>query len=413
MLTAVAHTVGCHIIPGLLNDLQQQHLFSQALTSFPEPPNRSNLTPQHGRFSSLWAAAQQGLFLQPYIGDPHANHQQTQASKSADSCQSLADAQSACVLPCVRCKVRPSLHTAVAHQSLSPCSLTDKPHNSGQSVTTTGLQCSCTDEQATASCYLASEVPSTQPASQSLTDQQERQCAEKQGQQGCWSTAPVGPSAASLLHKLRWVALGPQFNWSTRQYENEPGVKPLPPQLVSLAQHVVQACQDLQPSDIDSTNTCHKASVVSEDFGMHGLSCQATDSRNGCKLSAIEHLHTEGLHYQPNTALVNFYRAGDTLGGHKDDAELHHDCPIVSLSLGCDAVFLIGGVSKDIAPSAVWVHSGDALVLSGPARQCYHGVPRVMPRHTSSRTDSGEASCQSEMAAYMQSARVNISIRQT
>ena len=416
MSTATAHTVGCHIIPGLLDDLQQQDLFSQALTSFPEPPNRSNLTAQHGRFCSLWAAAQQGLFLQPYRGDPHGNHQQTQAGRSANSslanssCQALADAQPACVIPlaCARCKDIAKSQTAAAHHTLNSA---DGPHNSGQPVVTTGLQCSCTDEQAMSARFAANRLPQNQPDSLSVTDDKERPRVEQHRQQGRWSAAPVGPPAASLLHKLRWVALGPQFNWSTRQYENEPGVKPLPLRLISLAQNIVKACQDCLPSDSNVKKTCHEAPINSGHSGVQCLSSQASPSKNGFKLSGVE--CTEGVRYAPDTALVNFYREGDTLGGHKDDAELHHDCPIVSLSLGCDAVFLIGGVSKDIAPTALWVHSGDAIVLSGPARQCYHGVPRVMPGQTSFRDSSGVCACQQEIATYMQSARVNISIRQT
>ena len=45
-------------------------------------------------------------------------------------------------------------------------------------------------------------------------------------------------------------------------------------------------------------------------------------------------------------ALVNFYRPGDTLGGHKDDVEQDQTAPIVALSLGCSAIFLLGGVCR-------------------------------------------------------------------
>ena len=42
-------------------------------------------------------------------------------------------------------------------------------------------------------------------------------------------------------------------------------------------------------------------------------------------------------------ALVNYYREGDTLGGHRDDVERDQSAPIVAISLGCDAIFLLGG----------------------------------------------------------------------
>ena len=66
------------------------------------------------------------------------------------------------------------------------------------------------------------------------------------------------------------------------------------------------------------------------------------------------------------------------MSGHIDDAEHCLDEPIVSFSIGCPAVFLIGGRSKSEAPTAVLLRSGDALVMSGPSRTCYHGVPLIM-----------------------------------
>jgi alkylated DNA repair protein alkB family protein 1 len=79
----------------------------------------------------------------------------------------------------------------------------------------------------------------------------------------------------------------------------------------------------------------------------------------------------------PDAALINYYRPGDTLGGHVDDAEQDMAQPIVTASLGLDAVFLIGGETRHDAPSALLLRSGDVLVLAGAARRCFHGVPRV------------------------------------
>ena len=44
-------------------------------------------------------------------------------------------------------------------------------------------------------------------------------------------------------------------------------------------------------------------------------------------------------------ALVNYYREGETLGGHVDDVERNQEAPIVAVSLGCSAVFLLGGAA--------------------------------------------------------------------
>lgn len=65
--------------------------------------------------------------------------------------------------------------------------------------------------------------------------------------------------------------------------------------------------------------------------------------------------------------------AGDTLGGHIDDVEPDQAAPIVTVSLGCHAIFLMGGHTRDTAPTALRLRSGDVLVLGGAARRCYHG----------------------------------------
>ena len=49
--------------------------------------------------------------------------------------------------------------------------------------------------------------------------------------------------------------------------------------------------------------------------------------------------------FAPEAALVNYYAVGDSLGGHSDDVEADLSKPIVSISLGCDAVFLQGGMA--------------------------------------------------------------------
>ena len=69
--------------------------------------------------------------------------------------------------------------------------------------------------------------------------------------------------------------------------------------------------------------------------------------------------------------------------------------PIVSLNMGCSAIFLIGGRSKEDRPVPVLVRSGDVLVMAGESRYCFHGVPCILP-HTfqygdgSMRNDIGD-----------------------
>ena len=56
-----------------------------------------------------------------------------------------------------------------------------------------------------------------------------------------------------------------------------------------------------------------------------------------------------GLAIGADAAIVNYYGRGDTLGGHKDDVENDLTQPLVSISIGCSAVFLLGGLCTLIA----------------------------------------------------------------
>jgi alkylated DNA repair protein alkB family protein 1 len=81
----------------------------------------------------------------------------------------------------------------------------------------------------------------------------------------------------------------------------------------------------------------------------------------------------------PEAGIVNYYPSGTNMGGHLDDAELTMAHPIVSVSLGLSALFLIGGRSRQDKPTPILLRSGVVLVMSGESRYCYHGVPVILP----------------------------------
>lgn len=169
-----------------------------------------------------------------------------------------------------------------------------------------------------------------------------------------------------LLHKLRWTTLGLQFDWNRRAYDSSLPHAPFPEYLANLAEKLAAP--------------------------------------------ALE----EGSQFSAEAAIVNFYHEGDTLGGHVDDMENDWTKPIVSISLGCDAIFLLGGETKAVDPLPLLLRSGDVVLMAGPCRRCFHGVPRVLTeRNLLSPCLHGSSSpCGHKICDLTKRMRININIRQ-
>lgn len=103
----------------------------------------------------------------------------------------------------------------------------------------------------------------------------------------------------------------------------------------------------------------------------------------------------------PEACLVNVYDAAARMGLHQDRDEADLAAPILSLSLGADCRFRLGGTRRGDRAIAFALSSGDALVLSGAARMRYHGVDRILP--------TVGAPLPPALAAY--GARVNLTLR--
>jgi alkylated DNA repair protein (DNA oxidative demethylase) len=80
----------------------------------------------------------------------------------------------------------------------------------------------------------------------------------------------------------------------------------------------------------------------------------------------------------PECCLVNLYRDGARMGLHQDKDEAALDAPVLSVSLGDEAVFRIGGTSRRGPTKSLRLRSGDILVFGGPSRLAYHGIDRVV-----------------------------------
>lgn len=81
----------------------------------------------------------------------------------------------------------------------------------------------------------------------------------------------------------------------------------------------------------------------------------------------------------PEACLINLYRGPAKMGLHQDRDEADFSAPVVSISLGDEAMFRLGGTSRKAPTRAFKLSSGDVLVLGGEARLAFHGIDRVLP----------------------------------
>ncbi|TNC74260.1 alpha-ketoglutarate-dependent dioxygenase AlkB family protein [Rubellimicrobium roseum] len=79
----------------------------------------------------------------------------------------------------------------------------------------------------------------------------------------------------------------------------------------------------------------------------------------------------------PECCLVNLYREGARMGLHQDRDEADLSQPVVSISLGDEALFRVGGIERGGPTASLWLRSGDVAVIGGPARLVHHGIDRV------------------------------------
>lgn len=135
-----------------------------------------------------------------------------------------------------------------------------------------------------------------------------------------------------MERRLHWVTLGGQYDWTNRVYPGE-----LPPAF---------------PPDI---------------------------------AHLLESLFPETV---AQAAIVNFYSPGDSMMMHRDVSE-ETDKGLISISLGCDGLFMIapndvGKLSEEEKTKGGKSHlllrlrSGDAIYMTKESRFAWHGVPKIL-----------------------------------
>ncbi|MGB3386746.1 MAG: alpha-ketoglutarate-dependent dioxygenase AlkB [Pseudaminobacter sp.] len=83
--------------------------------------------------------------------------------------------------------------------------------------------------------------------------------------------------------------------------------------------------------------------------------------------------------FPPEACLVNFYTDSAKMGLHQDRDETEFAAPVVSISLGDDCLFRVGGSRRDDPTTSIRLRSGDVVILGGESRLSFHGVDRIYP----------------------------------
>lgn len=86
-----------------------------------------------------------------------------------------------------------------------------------------------------------------------------------------------------------------------------------------------------------------------------------------------------GFDKPPEACLVNFYDLDAKMGLHQDRDENEFGAPVVSVSLGDQCLFRVGGVSRNDPTRSFRLSSGDVFVFGGESRLIFHGVDRIYP----------------------------------
>ncbi|EME88149.1 uncharacterized protein MYCFIDRAFT_125809 [Pseudocercospora fijiensis CIRAD86] len=165
-----------------------------------------------------------------------------------------------------------------------------------------------------------------------------------------------------LTRKLRWATLGGQYDWTNKTYPDQ-----TPPDFPSDTKKLVE---DLFPMKAEA-------------------------------------------------AILNIYSPGDTLSLHRDVSE---ECnqPLVSISMGCDAVFIVGLDSEDPINTklcCIRLRSGDAVLMKEASRYAWHGVPKVVEGSCPEWLEDWPAELNDDAKyeqwrGWMKTKRVNLNVRQ-
>ncbi|KAL6954326.1 DNA-(apurinic or apyrimidinic site) lyase [Sarracenia purpurea var. burkii] len=68
--------------------------------------------------------------------------------------------------------------------------------------------------------------------------------------------------------------------------------------------------------------------------------------------------------FQPETAMVKYFGLDDMLRGHLDEMKVDWSKTVISINLGCRAIFSLGGKPRDDFPLALFLRSGGVVLMT-------------------------------------------------
>ena len=176
--------------------------------------------------------------------------------------------------------------------------------------------------------------------------------------------------------KLTWSNIGIKYDWTARKYDMNNVTFDIKDNMKTLCDDVNEIMNSIDNSDIYD-GKWKEMKVFSKNI-------------------------------IPQTSIINFFECNTKrpMGGHRDNAELIN-APLISVSLGNTAIFLIGYENKsfdEIYP--IYLRSGDVLIMSGDSRFKIHSVSRVL------NNTFNESFNDKIIDSYMKNSRINFNIRQ-
>ncbi|KZT11624.1 uncharacterized protein LAESUDRAFT_784182 [Laetiporus sulphureus 93-53] len=214
---------------------------------------------------------------------------------------------------------------------------------------------------------------------------------------------------SALVPKLRWANIGWSYHWGTKQYDFSKGKGTINEEVKRVWKRAVKSVRWEEVFADGSSGG---------DWGEEAPDWDTWNEGYEPDAGIVNFYQTKACSYSPSTPtnMVMISILQDTLMAHVDRSEVCATSPLVSISLGCAAIFLIGGLTRDVEPMPIVLRSGDVVIMSGPAcRRAYHGVPRILegtlPPHFETRPDD-EQNDWKVHEEYLRSTRININVRQ-